>query len=485
VNARPVLTQLSEEDRTTAVERFQRLQPHLEDGVLLTQLAQAEGIPLRTAQRWVTAYRRYGLAGLVRKARQDQGTHRFPAELLQLVEGLALRRPRLSTAAIHRQVCALAQERGWPTPSYSTVYAHIHALDPGLVTLAHEGSKAYKERFDLLYRREVDHPNAVWLGDHTPLDIVVRDARGTSARPWLTAIIDDYSRAVAGYRLSLQPPSTQQTALTLRQAIWRKSDPRWHVCGIPEIFYTDNGSDFISQHMEQVGIHLKMALVFSFPGEPRGRGRIERFFETINQLFLCELPGFTPRGSKCGQPSLSLDELDDRLRDFLLDSYHYRCHGETKMAPLERWKMGGQLPRMPDSLEQLDLLLLTVAKRRTVQQDGIHFQGLRYFDLTLAAYVGESVLIRYDPADLAEIRVFNGDHFLCRAICQELSGTEIGLEEIVQARSERRRELRSTLRERASLVETLMTQEEAKTRDRSEEASPSKAPSRLKRYRND
>ena len=52
---------------------------------------------------------------------------------------------------------------------------------------------------------------------------------------------------------------------------------------------------------------------------------------------------------------------------------------------------------MPESLEQLDLLLLTVAKGRRVQQDGIHFQGQRYLDTTLAAYVGEDVTIRYDP----------------------------------------------------------------------------------------
>jgi hypothetical protein len=31
-----------------------------------------------------------------------------------------------------------------------------------------------------------------------------------------------------------------QTALALRQAIWRKDDPRWHVCGIPDVLHTDN-----------------------------------------------------------------------------------------------------------------------------------------------------------------------------------------------------------------------------------------------------
>ena len=82
---------------------------------------------------------------------------------------------------------------------------------------------------------------------------------------------------------------------------------------------------------------------------------------------------------------------------------------------------------MPDSLERLDLLLLTVPKSRRVHQDGIRFMGLRYIDPTLAAYVGEDVVLRYDPRDMAEIRVFYHDRFLCRAICQELAGETVAL----------------------------------------------------------
>jgi putative transposase len=71
---------------------------------------------------------------------------------------------------------------------------------------------------------------------------------------------------------------------------------------------------------------------------------------------------------------------------------------------------------MPESLEQLDLLLIQVAKARQVRVDGIHFQSLRYISTTLAAYVGETVTLRFDPRDMAEIRVFHEDKFLCRAI---------------------------------------------------------------------
>jgi putative transposase len=237
--------------------------------------------------------------------------------------------------------------------------------------------------------------------------------------------------------------------------------------------------------MEQVGVDLKIVLVFSFPGEPRGRGRIERFFATVNQLFLSELPGYAPSGSPKRQPVLSVAELDDRLRRFLLDDYHHRPHSETKLAPLARWEAGGFLPRMPDSLEQLDLLLLTVAKGRTVRQDGIHFQGFRYMDVTLAPYVGETVLIRYDPLDLAEIRVFHDDRFLCQAICAQLAEYEIGLTEIIRARRARRHTLRSTLRDRASLVEAIIAGQTTTPSLHEDQTPSTNTRPRLKRYHND
>jgi hypothetical protein len=69
----------------------------------------------------------------------------------------------------------------------------------------------YADRFELLYRREASRPNQMWQADHTPLDIWILDERGRPVRPWLSVILDDYSRAVAGYALSLHPPSSIQT----------------------------------------------------------------------------------------------------------------------------------------------------------------------------------------------------------------------------------------------------------------------------------
>jgi len=334
------LAGFTEEARKLALDRFHLLQPHLEDDRPLKAVATAAGIPFRTAQRWVSLYRQFGLAALARKKRADTGQHReMSAKLKEAIEGIALQKPPIPVAAICRQARRLAQDLGEEPPSYWLVYRIVAALPADLVTLAHEGTKAYSNAFELVHRREADGPNAIWQADHTPLDILLIRPDGAAAKPWLTTVIDDYSRAVAGYFLSFEDPSALHTSLALRQAIWRKEDSRWIVCGIPDVLYTDNGSDFTSQHLEQVGADLKIRLVFSIPGKPRGRGRIERFFSTVNEMFLCELDGYAPAGGVVrGKPTLTLAEFDTRFRAFLLDVYHRRENSETRHRPLSAGK---------------------------------------------------------------------------------------------------------------------------------------------------
>lgn len=472
------LATLPEADRQRALERFRLLQPHLEEGRVLTLVAREAGIPYRTAQRWVSLYHRFGLTALARKERADSGSRRsLSLPMQKVVEGLALQKPSLPIATLYRQVYRIAQQRSEKPPSYAVIYDIVRQLPDDLVTLAHEGAKAYADAFELIHRREAEGPNAIWQADHTLLDILLVREDGTAAKPWLTVIIDDYSRAIAGYFLYFEAPTALQTALALRQAIWRKEEARWQVCGIPDVLYTDNGSDFTSHHLEQVAADLKIQLIFSTPGKPRGRGRVERFFSTLTSMCLSDLPGHTPEGGGiCGQPTLTLPELDPLLRDFILATYHLREHSETKWAPQERWEQGGFLPRMPESLEQLDLLLLTVIRTRKVHPDGIRFQGLRYIDTLLAAYIGESVLLRYDPRDLAEIRVFHEGRFLCRALCPELAGETISLRDVVRARNQRRRELREVLHDRKKTVDALLELKQGSSPDTPPEQQTQEAP---------
>jgi len=320
----------------------------------------------------------------------------------------------------------------------------------------------HRERYDLLYRWEASCPNELWQADHYKLPIWLINEQGKAAHPWITVILDDYSRAVVGYRFTWTAPTALHTALTLRQAIMRKEDPRWSMHGIPTKFYTDHGKDFTSEHLEQIGAELQLQVLFSAPGVPRGRGKVERFFQTLEQLLLQRLAGYSPkeRGpnqrdldeARARTARLSLEELEQIFRIWLLEEYHQRLHSQTKATPQDRWEEGNFVPRVPDSLAQLDLLLLTVSKERYVQQDGVSFEGYRYIHSTLAAYVGEPVVIRYDPADMAEIRVYYHRRFLCRAICPELSASTVSRAEIVAARKERRAWERGQLRERRAIV---------------------------------
>jgi|GEM_PF-2443141 len=139
------LTELNEEERADALRRYRVIQPFLEEQSTLKAAARERNVPYGTARRWVSRYRREGLVGLADRRRRDRNQRRTKMELQQIVEGLALQKTKPSAAAIHRQVTEIAQQEQWPVPSYSTVYDIIRSLDPALVKLAHEGTKAYRQ----------------------------------------------------------------------------------------------------------------------------------------------------------------------------------------------------------------------------------------------------------------------------------------------------------------------------------------------------
>jgi hypothetical protein len=57
VLAETELTELPEDARKLALDRFRILRPHLEENQSLQSVAQAAGVPYRTANRWLTEYR--------------------------------------------------------------------------------------------------------------------------------------------------------------------------------------------------------------------------------------------------------------------------------------------------------------------------------------------------------------------------------------------------------------------------------------------
>lgn len=435
-----------------SAEWFTVLRPYLDGDAPLTKIAEEAGISLRTARRWVAQIRKGGPAALNRKQRADNGVRRLSQDLINLAEGLALMKPRLSIATVHRRVCKIAYDKGWKRPSYSSIYSIVSQLNPAMMTLAHEGAAVFRDHYEFIHRHRAERPNAIWQADHTQLDIIILDANGKEVRPWLTTVIDDYSRAVAGYTVFIGAPSALNTSLALRQAIWRKPHTDWPICGIPDVLYVDHGSDFTSIHLEQAAADLHFQIIYSAIARPQGRGKVERLFGTINTELLPNLPGQVRKGVPASRPSLSLSELDAAVGEFFVGSYNTRIHSAIGVSPINAWRSNGWIPRLPDDLEALNLLLVMVAKPRIVRRDGIHFEGLRFLDPTLAAYVGEVVTIRYDPRDMGEIRLFHRNAFLCRAVNTEHADQNITLKDVQTARAANRRNLQLIIKEKRSRV---------------------------------
>ncbi len=185
------------------MRRWEVLRPHVEDGVPLVQAARDAGVAPRTAQRWLAAFRTGGLAALGRQPRADAARPRTQGKLVEVVQGLALTRPRPSVVTITRRTAALATERGWGAPSYGTVREIVAAVDPHLLSLAHDGPAGFRDRFELVHRRQADRPNHLWQADHTELNEAGNaTARGqvlkAGALEFGDGLLDDGVAAVVG-----------------------------------------------------------------------------------------------------------------------------------------------------------------------------------------------------------------------------------------------------------------------------------------------
>jgi putative transposase len=110
----------------------------------------------------------------------------------------------------------------------------------------------------------VEYNNQVWQCDHTRADILLVDQHGDLlTRPQLTTVIDTYSQCIIGFNLGFDALSSQVVALAVRHAILPKQYDTnyklyadWTTFSKPEYLFTDDGKDFCSNHLQQIGSQL-------------------------------------------------------------------------------------------------------------------------------------------------------------------------------------------------------------------------------------
>jgi putative transposase len=219
----------------------------------------------------------------------------------------------------------------------------VLGLDRGLLALAHHDSDVYRDEFELVLRRESAHSNDIWQADHTELDVMVLDEAGAPVRPWLTAILDDHSRAIAGYTVFLGDPTALQTALALRQAVWRKADPAWQVCGLPG-GPVQRPRRRLHQRPHRPGVRRREGAV-----GPRHTGKTSRQGEggaavrhDHHRIAAHVARSCTPsnHGKPVIAPALTLSQLDAAVGRYIVDTYHQRVHPETGQTPATGGRRG-------------------------------------------------------------------------------------------------------------------------------------------------
>ena len=80
------LSGVSEAVRDLAMSRFRLIQPYLEERRSLQLVAADANLSFRTAQRWVSQYRKFGLAGFVRSTAGHSSGPRRRADFKTLAD---------------------------------------------------------------------------------------------------------------------------------------------------------------------------------------------------------------------------------------------------------------------------------------------------------------------------------------------------------------------------------------------------------------
>ena len=329
--------------------------------------------------RWVRAWRRGGFDALLPVSGRSPRTD---AEVLDVALALKRENPDRTAAQVAR---ILRANGGW-SPSQSTLLRAFRRAGLPTRPSAKPASTVVFGRF------EADRANELWVGD------ALHGPKVAGRKTYLFAFLDDHTRLVVGHRWGLAE-DTVRLAAALRPALAAR--------GVPAGVYVDNGSAFVDAWLLRACAKLGIKLIHSTPGRPQGRGKIERFFRTVNDGFLVELAAGTPAAAVFAALDVpdALLELNRLFTAWVEQVYHHRVHSETGQTPLNRWatSTAATPPRLPAPAALREAFLWedhrVVTKTATVSLHGNTYQ---VDDPFLARRRVELV---YDPFDLSRLEV--------------------------------------------------------------------------------
>ncbi|ALL13157.1 integrase catalytic domain-containing protein [Caulobacter henricii] len=332
-------------------------------------------------------------------------------------------------------------------PSEETFRKEINRLECYETYAARFGEKKAKARFEpsgegLVAQRFLE------LGclDHTMVDSVVvmsADQRLPMGRPWLTVLVDVFTRCVLGWVVSFEPPSLYSATECVKRASCPKlslsaAHPRYRqmvtIFGHVDEIVTDNGKDLSGVAFEDAMIEISTSVRWAPIASPTFKAIGERFFLTLKTMLFDKLPGATlkpellremgidPRNTAI----LTLEELELLINEAVC-LYHFEEHRALNAPPAQIWEEQMNAHGIPTltELTRLDKLVGAMRDGCRVAKTGVQFKNLRYFDADAVGALLDDLAglaerrnqpkgsasftakIKYNPANLSEIHVWN------------------------------------------------------------------------------
>lgn len=309
----------------------------------------------RTIETWRTRYRNYGITSMINKPRSDKGQRRKmdPQAVLEAVEQVIpfLKQDQQLNKALIYRLCIekglLRREEIAPN-TFSRFLMEHHLLKNN--RLDTEKREAWSKQY----------ANQLWQGDSKQGPFI--KINGIPKQTWLIALIDDASRTLTHGEFFFHN-DTDSLIKTLQAGIYKR--------GIPEQLYFDNGSNYVAAEISLVCARTGIILSHTQVRDAAAKGKIERFFRTVDDCFLCRILDLS-----------SLDALNRQFWSWLEEEYNSRVHSSIQMKPVDRFGLDlNRIKYLPPCEMNDELFYLedgrTVKKDNTFMFKNVRFEAPR------------------------------------------------------------------------------------------------------------
>lgn len=434
----PELTKIPQEAWRAAIDQLEALKPLLNMNPAERTLADvklvadAQGKHPSTIYRWIDEYTRTKRVSVfLRKVRSDQGARRISEALEQIIlnaiSNRYLTQEKPDVAAVVEEVTLQCRLANLAPPHGNTVRRRISQVSDKTKLEKREGKKAAEEKFEprLGHFPDADYPLAVVQIDHTPMDVIVVDEedRQPINRPYLTILIDIFSRMILGFSIYLEKPSAFTSGVAISHAILPKDEwildmrlnVEWPCSGKFRKLHCDNAKEFRGTVIGRACAEHGIDVEHRPKARPHFGGHVERGFRTfMKRVHLLKGTTFSDIKERLeydssGRAVMTRAELERWFTIYIAKYYPNKFHRGIKDTPLARYKAGilgtdGHMGiGLPDRIENPRRFMLDFMpfEERTVQDYGILLNHVYYYDDALRRWICSS-----DPDDPTKARKF-------------------------------------------------------------------------------